>query len=76
MAALDIMRPRQPGKYGLSDIGSWERLQDYMQAPSEIQATGLTTKVNIAELVTNELVDEMNRFDAEAVRQQAREYRP
>ncbi len=76
MAALDIMRPRQPGKYGLHDLGGWERLQDYMQAPTEIQATGLTTKVNISEVVTNELVDEMNRFDADAVRKEAQAYRP
>jgi NitT/TauT family transport system substrate-binding protein len=76
LAALDIMQPRQPGKYGLSDLGGWERLQDYMQTPSELQATGLTTKVNIPDVVTNELVDEMNTFDAEAVRKQAADYRP
>src|SRR3989440_5742264 len=29
-AALVIMKPRQPGKYGLSDIGGWDRLQNFM----------------------------------------------
>jgi NitT/TauT family transport system substrate-binding protein len=75
-AALAIMRPRRPGKYGLSDLGSWERLQEFMATPSESQATGLKTKVDVKQLVTNELVDEFNKFDAEAVRKQAREHRP
>ena len=75
-AALAIMKPRQPGKYGLSDPGGWERLQDFMATPSEGQATGLRTKMDVKQLVTNELVDEFNRFDAEAVRKQARAYRP
>jgi NitT/TauT family transport system substrate-binding protein len=73
-AALVIMKPRRPGKYGLSDIGGWDRLQNFMAAPTE-GATGLTTKVDVKQLVTNELVDEMNRFDAEAVRKQARDFR-
>ena len=72
-AALVIMKPRQ-GKYGLSDIGGWDRLQNFMSAPTE-GATGMTTKVDVKQLVTNELVDEMNRFDHEAVRKQAREYK-
>jgi len=73
-AALAIMKPRQPGKYGLSDVGGWERLQNFMSIPTE-GATGMTTKVDVKQLVTNELVDEINRFDAEAVRRQAREYK-
>jgi NitT/TauT family transport system substrate-binding protein len=75
-AALVIMKPRQPGKYGLSDVGGWDRLQNFMAAPAPGQTTGLTTKVDVKQLVTNELVDEMNRFDAEAVRKQARAYKP
>ena len=73
-AALVIMKPRQPGKYGLSDIGGWDRLQNFMAVPTE-GATGMTTKVDVKQLVTNDLVNEMNRFDAEAVRRQAREFR-
>ena len=73
-AALVIMKPRQPGKYGLHDVGGWDRLQNFMAVPTE-GATGMTTKVDVKQLVTNELVDEMNRFDADAVRKQAREYR-
>ena len=72
-AALVIMKPRQPGRYGLSDIGGWDRLQNFMAVPTE-GATGMTTRVDVKQLVTNELVDEMNRFDAEAVRRQARDY--
>jgi len=75
-AALNIMKPRRPGKYGLQDIGGWERLQDFMTAPVEGQPTGLATKVNVNQLVTNELVEEFNKFDVEAVRKQAMEYRP
>src|SRR5947209_351592 len=74
-AALVIMKPRQPGKYGLHDIGGWDRLQNFMAVPTE-GATGMTTKVDVKQLVTNELVDEMNKFDAEAVRKQARDYKP
>jgi NitT/TauT family transport system substrate-binding protein len=75
-AALEIMKPRQAGKYGLHDIGGWERLQDFMTAPVEGQPTGLQTKVDVRQLVTNELVEEFNKFDAEAVRKQAMEYKP
>jgi NitT/TauT family transport system substrate-binding protein len=75
-AALAIMKARQPGKYGLSDLGSWDRLQDYMATASEVQATGLKTKVDVKQLVTNELVDEFNKFDAGAVKRRAREYKP
>ena len=75
-AALGVMKPRQAGKYGLHDIGGWERLQDFMTAPVEGQPTGLRTKVDVSQLVTNELVEEFNKFDAEAVRKQAMEYRP
>src|SRR5437762_5188711 len=73
-AALAIMKPRQPGKYGLSDVGGWDRLQNFMSIPTE-GATGMTTKVDVKQLVTNELVDEINKFDAEAVRKQARDYK-
>lgn len=73
-AALVIMKPRQPGKYGVSDVGGWDRLQNFMAIPTE-GATGMTTKVDVKQLVTNELVDEMNRFDAAAVRKQARDFR-
>ena len=73
-AALDIMKPRKPGKYGLSDPGGWERLQEFMSIPTE-GATGMTKKVDVRQLVTNELVDEMNNFDAEAVRRQAKAYK-
>ena len=73
-AALVIMKPRQPGKYGLHDIGGWDRLQNFMAVPTE-GATGMTTKVDVKQLVTNELVDEINQFDAEAVRKQARDYK-
>jgi NitT/TauT family transport system substrate-binding protein len=73
-AALVIMRPRQPGKYGMHDIAGWDRLQNFMAVPTE-GATGMTTKVDVKQLVTNELVDEMNKFDAEALKKQAREYK-
>jgi len=73
-AALAIMKPRQAGKYGLSDTGGWDRLQNFLAIPTE-GATGMTTKVDVKQLVTNELVDEMNRFDAEAVKKQAGAYK-
>jgi NitT/TauT family transport system substrate-binding protein len=75
-AALAVMKPRQSAKYGLQDIGGWERLQDFMAAPVEGQPTGLQTKVDVNQLVTNELVEEFNKFDVEAVRKQAMSYRP
>src|SRR3989475_2198853 len=34
-AALVIMKPRQPGRYGLSDIGGWDRLQNFMAVSTE-----------------------------------------
>jgi len=73
-AALAIMKPRQPGKYGLSDPSGWDRLQNFLAIPTE-GATGMTTKVDIKQLVTNELIEEMNKFDHEAVRKQAMAYK-
>jgi NitT/TauT family transport system substrate-binding protein len=75
-AALAVMKPRQSGKYGLQDIGGWERLQNFMAAPVAGQPLGLQTRVDVNQLVTNELVEEFNKFDVEAVRKQAMEYRP
>jgi NitT/TauT family transport system substrate-binding protein len=75
-AALAVMKPRQSGKYGLQDIAGWERLQNFMAAPVEGQPLGLQTRVDVKELVTNELVEEFNAFDVEAVRKQAMEYKP
>lgn len=74
-AALVIMKARQPGKYGMHDVGGWDRLQNFMAAPTPGQTTGITTKVDVKQLVTNELIDEINQFDAEAVRKQAKEYK-
>src|SRR5258706_5009196 len=73
-AALVIMKPRQPGKYGLSDVGGWDRLQNFMAVPTE-SATGMTNKVDVQQLVTNQLVDEINQFAAEAGSKQARAYK-
>ena len=75
-AAVTITTPRKPGKYGLHDIAGWERLQTIMSTPVGDQPTGLQTKVDVNQLVTNELIDEINNFDAEAVRKQAKEYKP
>jgi NitT/TauT family transport system substrate-binding protein len=75
-AALAVMKPRQSGKYVLQDIGGWERLQNFMAAPVEGQPLGLRTRVDVNQLVTNEPVEEFNKFDVEAVRKQAMEYRP
>ena len=75
-AALDVMAPRKAGKYGLSDLGGWERLQDIMATPVQGQPTGLEKKVDLDKLVTNELVDEFNNFDHAAVEKQAKEYKP
>jgi len=41
-AALAIMKPRQPGKYGLSDLGGWDRLQNFIsygQRPVNLRNT-------------------------------------
>ncbi len=75
-AALEATNPRKPGKYGFHDIGGWERLQTIMTTPVGDQPTGLNTKVDVNQLVSNEFIDEFNNFDAEAVRKQAREYKP
>jgi NitT/TauT family transport system substrate-binding protein len=68
--------PREGGKYGFADVGSWERLQEFMLAPSAAEATGLQSRVDIQQLVTNDLIGEINQFDAEAVKKQAREWKP
>jgi hypothetical protein len=46
-----------------------------MAAPVEGQPLGLRSRVDVNQLVTNELVEEFNKLDVEAVRKQAMEYR-
>ncbi|HEY3100286.1 MAG TPA: hypothetical protein VGL14_15335 [Methylomirabilota bacterium] len=36
----------------------------------------LKQRVDVTELMTNELIGEINRFDADAIMKAAREYRP
>jgi len=47
-----------------------------MAAPVEGQPLELRTRVDVNQLVTNEPVEEFNKFDVEALRKQAMEYRP
>src|SRR3989449_5771226 len=70
-AALVIMKPRQPGKYGLSDIGGWDRLQNFMAGSTE-GATRKTTKGDVNQLLNNKVVDEMKPVYAEGGRKKAR----
>lgn len=72
-AATEIMRPRQPtDMYGFHDVGSWERYMELLLAPD--LPSGLSEPIDVEALVNNDLVEEYNNFDHEAVIQQAEEW--
>lgn len=60
------LREYQNGRYGWYEPARWQAYVDFMKAEGQIEQT-----VEIDALFTNELIEEANRFDKEAVRRQA-----
>src|SRR5437764_10757333 len=61
---------REDKRWGASSPAQWARLKTLYREQNLIQRTG-----DINEVFTNQLIDEINRFDQQAVIRQAREYR-
>lgn len=71
-AAITIMKPRQPqNQYGWQDPAAYQRSMDLLLTPG-IPA-GLTGKINLNDVVNNDLVDAFNNFDHAAVTAAAKE---
>jgi NitT/TauT family transport system substrate-binding protein len=72
-ARFDLQRvdTREDKRYGAATTAQWERLERIYKERGLIKGT-----VNPADLFTVSLVDQINRFDAQAVIRQAKEYRP
>jgi NitT/TauT family transport system substrate-binding protein len=71
-AAIAIMKPRQPqNQYGWQDPAAYQRSMDLLLTPG-IPA-GLSGKINLNEVVNNDLVDAFNNFDHAAVETAAKE---
>jgi NitT/TauT family transport system substrate-binding protein len=71
-AAIAIMKPRQPqNQYGWQDPAAYQRSMDLLLTPG-IPA-GLTGKINLNDVVNNDLVDAFNNFDHAAVTTAAKE---
>jgi NitT/TauT family transport system substrate-binding protein len=71
-AALDIMKPRQPqNQYGWQDPAAYQRSMDLLLTPG-IPA-GLTGKIDLNEVINNDLVNAFNDFDHEAVVEAAKQ---
>jgi hypothetical protein len=62
---------RADKRYGAATVAQWEKLKQIYTDQGLTKGT-----VNAADLYTDRLVDTINRFDAQAVIRQAREYRP
>lgn len=61
---------REDKRWGASSAAQWSRLKAIYKDQGLIQGT-----VEVSEVYTNALVDEVNRFDQRAVIRQAKEYR-
>jgi NitT/TauT family transport system substrate-binding protein len=61
---------REDKRWGASSAPQWNRLKAIYKEQGLIQGT-----VDVQDVFTNKLIDEVNRFDAPAVISQAREYR-
>lgn len=62
---------REDKRYGAATVAHWERLRQIYKEQGVIQGT-----VEARDLYTDTLIEEINRFDRDAVVRQAREYRP
>ncbi len=61
---------REDKRWGAASPAQWARLKALYREQNLIQGT-----VDVNEVFTNQLIDEINRFDAQAVIRQAKEYR-
>ena len=61
---------REDKRWGASSPAQWARLKTLYREQNLIQGTG-----DVNEVFTNQLIDEINRFDQQAVIRQAKEYR-
>lgn len=61
---------REDQRWGASSAAQWNRLKAIYKEQGLIQGT-----VDVSEVFTNALIDDVNRFDQQAVIRQAREYR-
>jgi NitT/TauT family transport system substrate-binding protein len=61
---------REDNRWGASSAAQWNRLKAIYKEQGLIQGT-----VDVNEVFTNALIDEVNRFDQAAVVRQAKEYR-
>ncbi len=61
---------REDPRWGASSPAQWTRLDALYREQHLTQGT-----VNVNEVFTNQLIDEINRFDQQVVIRQAREYR-
>ena len=72
-ARFDLQRVdnREDKRYGAATTAQWERLKQIYKDQKIIQGT-----VNAAETYDGRLVDEINRFDKQAIIRQAKEWKP
>lgn len=72
-ARFDLQRVdhREDKRYGAATTAQWERLKQIYKDQKMVQGTATT-----AEVAESKLVDEINRFDRQAVIRQAKEWKP
>lgn len=67
---LHQLRPEAQGRWGYQSPKAWEAIDEYL-----IDSGQLKEKVDYRKAFTDDLVPEINRFDADKVRAEARNYR-
>jgi ABC-type nitrate/sulfonate/bicarbonate transport system substrate-binding protein len=71
-AAVDITKPRQPtNKFGWHDVEAYNRSMQLLLTPGN--PSGLAGPVDLAKVISNDLVDAYNNFDKAAVETAAKE---
>jgi hypothetical protein len=64
-------------KFGTQHPEHWEDYQNFLvEAGVEDEGASLTEKQNIDEIVTNDLIEEVNDFDFDEIVQMAKDYTP
>lgn len=67
---LHKLKPEAQGRWGYQSPKAWEAISGYL-----LESDQLKQKVDVPQAFTNELMPEINRFDAEKVKTEARNYK-
>ena len=67
---LHRLNPEANGRWGYQSPKAWEAIDGYL-----VESDQLKQKVDVAQAFTNDLIPEINRFDAAKVKADAKNYK-